>query len=59
MRTAFYKQVIAAIEKAGCELARRNNSHDIYRSPSRQNIVVPRKLDDKRIARALLKLAGA
>lgn len=58
-KTALFKEVIAAIKKAGCELVRPSpsNSHLIYRTPDNRNIVVPRKLDDRRVAHLILKLA--
>jgi len=59
VKTAFYKSVVRAITEAGAELIRRNTSHDIYRAPQRGNIVVPRKLDDPRVAHAIVKKAGA
>lgn len=59
MKTAYFKDVVRAIKAVGCELARQNNSHDIFRSPDNRMIVVPRKLDDPRIAYRIVKQAGA
>lgn len=59
MKTAFFKPVVRAVQLAGGELVRRNSSHDIYRMPDNKNVVVPRKMDDPRIAYKIVKLAGA
>lgn len=59
MKTTFFKPVIRAFKKAGAIFNRQNNSHLIYRLPDRSMAAVPRKLDDHRIAAALVKRVGA
>lgn len=59
MKTAFFKEVITAMKAAGCKLVRRNNGHEIFRTPQNIMITVPRKLDDPRLAYRIVKRAGA
>lgn len=57
MKTAFYDDVTARFKAAKIQFVRSNSSHDIYRTAGErpQNVVVPRKLDDKRLYFRILK----
>jgi predicted RNA binding protein YcfA (HicA-like mRNA interferase family) len=59
MRTHFYKPTVEALKKAGYELARHSmNSHQVYRKENEADIIVPTKINDKNLAKRLLKKAG-
>lgn len=57
MKTAFYKEILEVVKKAGYELIRKNNGHDIYGKDGSARIVVPRKLDNPKIYHRILKQA--
>ena len=53
------KSLIDALESVGYTLARRSNSHFIYKAEGRQNITIPEKLEDRHLAKRIAKIAGA
>lgn len=59
MKTAFHKDVVRALKAAGCVFRRNNNGHVIFTAPDNSMIVVPRNLDDPRVAYRIVKQAGA
>jgi predicted RNA binding protein YcfA (HicA-like mRNA interferase family) len=59
LATHFHNPVIEALLKAGYELTRYSmNSHKVYRKDNEAAIIVPIKIDDKNLAKRVLKKAG-
>ena len=54
----FFKPVIKALTDAGYEIAGNNASHFKLAAPGRPPIIVPAKLDDKRLAHRITRNAG-
>jgi predicted RNA binding protein YcfA (HicA-like mRNA interferase family) len=50
MKSSFLKPVLEKLGEAKCTLVRHNHSHLVYRTQDGKNIVVPRKLENYRLA---------
>ena len=56
----YFEQIVKEIKEAGCIFVRGNksNSHVVYRTPEGTNVIIPRKLNDKRLITTIRKHAG-
>lgn len=60
MADGFYRDLVKELQRLGYAYSgQAKGSHEKWRAPGRQTLIVPRNLDKRHTANAILKMAGS